>query len=94
MVGLNLKRHWEIVMNIPSDIRTMTPVASHPAICKDGGSVNFPITLGFRASIIMNAITGPATTPFSTAERKSALIGFKCTKFSKSQIKVAAPIVA
>src|ERR1700691_3324545 len=69
--------HGEIVANIPIDTRTITLVATHPATCKDVGSVNFPITLEFLAKSIMKTITGPATTPLSTAEKKSALIGFK-----------------
>src|SRR5712692_9495739 len=85
--------HGRRVTIIPTDAKSMTAVASHPASCRYRGSLNCPITFRFRARIIMNVIKGTATTPLSTADQNSALIGFRRRKLSVRPIKVAMPIV-
>jgi hypothetical protein len=68
----------------------MTAVAIHPTDLRYGGITNLPITFRVDAIIIMTAINGAETSPFTTAAQKRAFTGSMCRKFNDSPKIVAA----
>jgi len=72
----------------------MTAVAIHPTDLRDGGITNLPITFRLDAIVIMTAINGAETSPFTTAAQKRAFTGSMGRKFSDSPRIVAAQITA
>jgi hypothetical protein len=56
--------------------------------------VDLPITFRLDATIIMTAINGAETSPFTTAAQKRAFTGSMCRKFSGSPKIVAAQMTA
>ncbi len=85
--------YHRIVANIPTAASAITPVATHPKHFNTGRSVNSPITSVREARTIIIAITGTATTPFTTALQNNALIGSIGEKFSSAPRMNATVIV-
>jgi hypothetical protein len=71
----------------------ITAVDSQPTAQSGRGRVNFPIMRSCMAMIMITAISGTATTLFSTAAQNNALIGSISTKLIKMPTTVATSMV-
>src|ERR1700688_34524 len=80
--------------NTPAPTQNMTAVAIHPTDLRYGGITNSPITFRLDAIIIMTAINGAETSPFTTAAQQRAFTGSMCRNFSDSPRMVPAQMTA
>src|SRR4051794_21287309 len=74
---------------IPPTASAIAPVASHPSRRSFRVMTNGPMISGRTAMRIITAMIGTATTPFSTADQNSALIGSISVKPSATPSTVA-----
>ena len=87
------KPHKFQVANMPIAANAITKVASQPSHNNAPRTLKFPMTSLLVAMRMVIAMTGTATTPFSTALQNRALTGSSVVKFMIPPTRVAAAIV-
>ena len=79
---------------MPMTTAVMAMVAIQPQMVSVQPRVKSPITFFCRAITMVTAITGTATTPLTTADQNSALIGSKWNRLKATPSSVATAMVA
>ena len=93
LLGIVGRALYQVANMIPT-ATVMTAVQRQPIAHRAGGSVNWPMTFGAMAMIMMTVISGTATTPLMTAAQKSAFTGSRPMKLMTMPISVATMMVA